>query len=248
MKTMKTYARAASLALTAGLAFAGSAQAGFIIDDWQIDAGSGNFVNATLVVNPAGPTARTATGGQSLPRADILTTITTGGEAAGISLGDCDTCQFGTFSNNVGTAGWGYWSWTGGGDLSAFTDVQFDYFSDLPDADVILGFFEAGILKASAQESDMAATGGLPVAFSLAINMSAATNIDEVRLYAFSEGGALNIPDLGIVNVGSAQSIGLDFGVRAVELTKIPEPATLALFGIGLAGLGFSRRKQQSVA
>jgi hypothetical protein len=247
---MKTYARAASLALTAGLAFAGSAQAGFIIDDWQIDALSGNFVNATGVGNSDGPTARTATGGMSLTRTDIFTTITSGGSAAQNTLGDCDTCKFGTFSNDVGTAGWGYWSWTGGGDLSAFTDVQFDYFSDLVNADVIIGFFEAGALKASAQESDLAAVGGpgSAVAFSLAIDMSAATNIDEVRLYAFSEGGALNIPDLGNVNVGSAQSIGLDFGVRAVELTKIPEPATLALFGIGLAGLGFSRRKQQSVA
>jgi len=38
-----------------------------------------------------------------------------------------------------------------------------------------------------------------------------------------------------------------DFGIRVaqVTLTKVPEPGTLALLGLGLAGLGFARRKKE---
>ncbi len=41
---------------------------------------------------------------------------------------------------------------------------------------------------------------------------------------------------------------GLDGDIDNVKLTQVPEPATLALMGLGLAGIGYKRHRSKKAA
>ena len=63
--------------------------------------------------------------------------------------------------------------------------------------------------------------------------------------------GTFNISMLGVTPTATISNVVFQFGtttgadrVPGIPKTQVPEPATVVLFGLGLAGLGFSRRRQ----
>ncbi len=60
--------------------------------------------------------------------------------------------------------------------------------------------------------------------------------------YAFAAAGAGTI-GFGVYNVGD-QALDSQLYLDNVSLVAVTEPATIALFGLGLVGLGFARRRQ----
>lgn len=252
---------AAASVVALGLGMAGQAQAHlvpFIIDDFNFTTGSSvedTTADGSGVSGPPGTggIVMGAPDGPANPwqRTDLFAnkTFPPAPSTSAVGTEDCAFCQQGHFTNEANTTGHGAWDWVGPSlNLSGYNTFMLDIQTDVPNADIVVTFTENGVSVGEIWWKDLPDTNLATLTLSGSLAGMNLLDVTDIHLDAFSVGDVYD-PQLVAGYNGPVTSRNFGLAATALDLNvdnakAVPEPGTIALLGLGLAGLGWSQRRR----